>query len=165
MKPSFIRSILVCGIIIAAIIVVMYFFKKNRENVTLETLLESGASDRVVNEYLSELENAYKNDHYGGETPHETVELLIRSLRTGDIKTASYYFLPDNKEDVFEELAMAKEYKELDRLIAVLERRDAGTLLFEGAFQFNVFTAEGRQEFSIDLIKNPYTNKWKIERL
>ena len=75
------------------------------------------SEQKSAEKYLKDLEQAYKNDTYGGTTPEETLQLFIDALKKGDIDLAVKYFLPDNREEIKLDLIDAKKANKLTEVI------------------------------------------------
>ena len=132
---------------------------------------------------IRELERPYREDIYGGSTPEETYELFIQALKEGNIELAAKYFSPKRQEDWLKELQAQKEQNKLDEFIANLpnlnefekEVIDTDRVSFSKNFdapeeivelQGKKFTIPaGIATYQVVLLRNEYTNKWKIEIL
>ncbi|MEX0934135.1 MAG: hypothetical protein WD003_02700, partial [Candidatus Paceibacterota bacterium] len=76
-------------VLIIAIIGLVYYYSTNL------SLTPEQKAEKEILDYYADLEEQYKNDTFGGETPEETLELFIAALEAEDIELASKYFLPD----------------------------------------------------------------------
>lgn len=116
------------------------------------------------------LEEAYRNDTYGGKTPQETLDLFVAALRAGDVELASKYFaLDDNlgRGDWYANLVKAKNEDRFSQIIAVLERAtpDLENRTSENDFKFVVYKKNSELEADINMELSPLTKVWKIESL
>lgn len=111
-----------------------------------------------------EMEDKYRNDTYGGDTPEQTLQLFIDALKAGDTELASKYFVVDKQEEWKEKLEIGKEKGNLLAFLDILNKPKNGKEIYNGAY---IFTFSENQEIlmSIDLILNNSSNKWKIESL
>lgn len=115
-----------------------------------------------------DIEELYKNDIYGGETPEETLQMFIDALKAGDTDLASKYFMVDKQEEWRNKLVESKEKNNIIGFVSVLENIDIkkeGKKLFDGNYQFVHPLQNEKLPWIIDLVLNPLTNKWKIESL
>src|SRR3989344_4684683 len=67
---------------------------------------------------LADLERLYEEDTYGGQTPEETLELLIAALKKGDIDLASKYFLPEDRGEIEQDLMDAQKAGQLESVVS-----------------------------------------------
>jgi len=61
----------------------------------IEKYLAEREEQRFIVQYeklQQEIEEAYKNDTYGGKTPEETFDMFLDALKKGDIELASKYY-------------------------------------------------------------------------
>jgi uncharacterized protein YbaA (DUF1428 family) len=113
-------------------------------------------------------QNAYQTattesaDIYGGTTPREAVELLADALLKGDAAEASRYMADrrQDKEKMF--AAWIARGKHADIANALLQAT-AGNPTGPGAYQL-IAVDSGQAGLVVDLIQDPQTTLWKIER-
>lgn len=90
---------------------------------------------QIKNAYEKLSESNYKSDQ-GGNTPEETYDMFIATLKDGDVELASAYFVIEKHNDWFKIL---EEYKKNDLLagfIKELEEIDRKSLNFKkGMFE------------------------------
>jgi len=123
---------------------------------------------------IAEMEEAFRNDTYGGKTPEETLQLFITALEAGDIELASKYFaLEDNMNDPdyltrrkWEEGLKNTDETNIQEIIssiqrATLESRDE----FMGVAWFSIVGTDGKTQHEILLSFNKNSGVWKIESL
>ena len=123
---------------------------------------------------LDELEEAMRNDTYGGATPEETLQLFIAALEAGDIDLASKYFtLEDNMNDpdyltrrkwenIFLEI---KNGENLERLASDLKQyARLGDISNENTSGFVLYNDDGTVGLQINM-KRSSSGVWKIESL
>lgn len=121
--------------------------------------------NKILGEF-SDLENAYKNDPYGGETPEETLALFIEALKKGDADLASKYFLPEKRRKILEDITVGMEKGSIKLLLNDLIREMKKTCSsFGDECQFTTFDKNNVAEFSYSFRKNKYNNKWLMESL
>ncbi|MAZ67428.1 hypothetical protein CL652_01510 [bacterium] len=107
------------------------------------------------------LRNLYKKDTYGGETPEETLQLFISAMKAEDYELASKYYLPEQQEDVYEELAGIDEFS---FYLKILETYDQEGALFQDGVTYEIeFFKNGEQKHLERFKLNEYTGKWKLE--
>lgn len=115
---------------------------------------------------LQELKEQYENDIYGGATPEETLSLFIGALEAGDVELASKYFVIDEQEQSLISLGGIKANDNLQNIINDFGRAKLGEEIFKDHYQFTVlYESTKNAEFTIDLIKDPLSGKWKLDKL
>ena len=120
--------------------------------------------ERAALRYIQNLEEQYKNDTYGGATPEETLSLFIAALEAGDVELASKYFLPDEREEIKQNLLQASEQQ--GGFEGVIERVKKLNLVKKDnkeAF-FTIIGLDNVIQMQATLIKNQ-NNTWKITDL
>ena len=120
--------------------------------------------ERAALRYIQNLEEQYKNDTYGGATAEETLSLFIAALEAGDIELASKYFLPDEREEIKQNLLQASEQQ--GGFEGVIERVKKLNLVKKDnkeAF-FTIIGLDNVIQMQATLIKNQ-NNTWKITDL
>ena len=108
-----------------------------------------------------EMEDKYREDIYGGDTPEETLQLFIDALKAGDIDLASKYFVIDKQEEKLEELRDGEKSGGIELLLDILAKEKFGKELFEGRYKFTTYEGD-RAEFSFDLIFNSLNFSCKL---
>lgn len=116
-------------------------------------------------------EKRYKDqsaaDKYGGQTPQETLNLFADALRKGDVDLASKYFVRNTdgsvNPEVIDNLNKAKADNKLNNLIEALESASSAGSSINNHFGFEVRNEDGKLINDIGLVKNEYSNVWKIE--
>ena len=119
----------------------------------------------AYNRYWEKLNEAYKKDPYGGDTPEETLNLFIEALKAGDLELASKYFVVEKQASMLEEFKNGVNSGGLQTLIKILDYEREGYYLSPTDFEFDTFTNDNDQEFSFNLVLNQQTNKWKMYEL
>ena len=71
---------------------------------------------------IKALENYFKNDSYGGQTPPETYALYLEALKRGDLDTASLYFFWERQVEQKRKLEDLKAKGELEKYIVDLPK-------------------------------------------
>jgi hypothetical protein len=121
-------------------------------------------TEAEIGRYTEALKDAYRADTYGGATPEETLMLFKSALEKGDTDLAAKYFLLEKQNVMAEDLGAALDNGVLELLIFDLNRVSRGAPLTDERYRFYALSDAG-QEFSFDLIINPYNGIWKIESL
>ena len=124
---------------------------------------------------IAEMEEAFRNDTYGGKTPEETLQLFIVALEAGDIELASKYFaLEDNMNDPDyltrrkrdNLLLNIKNENNLDRFAKDLQQfAQPGDIVNQDSAGFVLLNNDGTVGLQIDMRFNKYSGVWKIESL
>lgn len=98
---------------------------------------------------------------FGGQTPQETLKLLVSALEKGNLNLAAKYFVSENREAVSENLARLDNTKLLGDLIKDLRNIKLGRSANEDHFIFNITDENGQTAAELELIKNKQ-GFWKI---
>lgn len=77
------------------------------------------------------LEDLYKNDKYGAETPEETFDLFIEALKNKDIELASKYFVIKKQDNWLRTLQEYKNNSLLADFIVELRNINRSNVSFE----------------------------------
>lgn len=110
-----------------------------------------------------ELEEKYKNDTYGGDTPEQTLQLFIDALKAGDTELASKYFVIEKQEEWKEDLENVKKSGTLNNMINdLLHAKKTKSEEYKTLF---VITNEKSVVTSLISIFKIPNGKWKIESL
>lgn len=110
------------------------------------------------------LEEAYKNDAYGGATPEKTLELFIEALEAKDYELASKYSVPEKQK---EDLAKMPQGVASGGLAALIDAYRNGTLKSTpyqsgDKYEIEVYPKGEEIPFGFVFLLNPYSQKWKI---
>lgn len=119
---------------------------------------------KKIERYAKQLEEAYKKDFDGGDTPEETLNLFIAALKVGNTDLAAKYFLLEEQEKQRKELQVGKEKGNIDFFLSFLMKAEnrSGN---EDERAIMTVVENGKAVMSIEFVRNPYTKKWKIESL
>lgn len=123
----------------------------------------SGAEKEYA-EQIKNLEEQYKNDTYGGNTPEETLNLFIAALKKGDTDLASKYFVVEKQGEWKGKLEETRKNSNLESFIILLQNVNlsSGGKISEDSYQFSETIDNKSIPWVISLTKNTFTNKWKI---
>lgn len=111
------------------------------------------------------LEAQYKTDTYGGATPEETLRLFVEALEKRDYELAAKYFVPEERENFAKDVLKAQESGGLTGFINAYRNGRVvppGGVGASGIYEIELFERNAEFPFGIRLIKNEFTNKWKI---
>ncbi len=115
---------------------------------------------RDANDYLERLQAEYKNDTYGGATPEETLALFIAALEKGDIELASKYFLPEDREEILNDIKDVDKNGGLGAAIERFKKMSLSSKDENWAF-FKIYDEKGNTKSQIVFSKNQQ-EIWKI---
>lgn len=134
--------------------------RENREN--REKLVE------FMN-LVNEAEERQRNDQYGGKTPEETLQLFVVALEKGDLELASKYFsLNETGEEDPRWIELLKQIREANNLtklagdLKIAVKTDYSDVI--GSCMLSTYR-NGEIIGNILLIKNKFSNLWKIEEI
>lgn len=120
----------------------------------------------IVGQYLREvktLEDGYKKNTYGGDTPEETLALFIEALKSGDADLAGKYFVPEKEKEYREIVNNWKKNNKINDIVSIIENNQNVKINQDQAFI--TISEEGIAVITIILYKNKYSQKWLIESL
>lgn len=149
------------GLILFGLIGVYFFY------VGYDNWKEKRTYDRAI-EAQRKVEEAYRNDTYGGKTPQETLDLFIEAIRAGDVELASKYFALDDalsRDKWLEYLREVKNSNLLNEMADDLAAAKEYKSLYEGNQQFILFNKDYSDSLIINFELNPISKVWKIESL
>lgn len=113
---------------------------------------------------VKQLEEEERNDPYGGSTPEETLHLLANALEKGAIDLAAKYFLLEQQAKWLENFRVAKENNHLDLYVNEVKEASDGKEIFAKHYLYTI-TEKGVATFSISLVFNEKSSRWKVEDL
>ena len=111
---------------------------------------------------IKEIEDQYKKDMYGGDTPEETIQLFIDALKKEDIDLAAKYFVIDKQEEWLDNLQKIKEKNMLAKMVKDLEREKSKKLTGDDVATFYISNDKRELALIIRTIKG-VNGIWKIE--
>ena len=120
---------------------------KNQNNVSVKIFEDKNIADKFSD--------------FGGQTPQETLELLILALEKNDLALATKYFISENRRLVSEDLARLSNTNLLGDLIKDLKNIKLGKLLDETRYYFEIVDETGQAAAALELVKNQ-KGLWKI---
>ena len=88
---------------------------------------------------------------------------FIKALHDGNIDLAAKYFVADKQAQWVRDLAIRKERGVLTDVMGIFIRADDGKYPDPDHYLYTVVNQKGQNEFSIRLVRNSATNKWKIQ--
>ena len=122
-------------------------------------------TEREYMRYLEVQEMARRADNYGAATPEGTLALFIEALRAGDAELASKYFLVEKQEEYKEAVENWTRLGKNENIAAMFEMGDEPFIDGIGTAYIRIPLEEAGPQMEILLIKNNYSQKWKIESL
>ncbi len=158
------------AIILLLIILVAIYIIKNRMRIISD--LNSLVQLMAFYKYYYGLQLAMKFDTYGGQTPQETLDLFIDALKKGDVKLASKYFVlrEDGSRDpeILDILKIKKSNGSLPEIINIAQNLKPveDYKESENAYSHIFITPDdqGMAQSWMIIVKNKYSQLWKIER-
>lgn len=76
----------------------------------------------IAQKNFNELKTNLLNDDNGGATPVETIRLFKEALETGDLKTASKYFIYEKQEQIFQDIENFQKEGKFPTLLGYLDQ-------------------------------------------
>lgn len=111
------------------------------------------------------IEETYRTDTNGGETPEETLDLFVAALEAGDAGLAASYFVLEKRGEMERAVNNWKKNEGIDLVISSLQEAEEGNFLGNSKYQIPIVGDDGVVSITIDLIKNQHSQKWLIESL
>ncbi len=112
------------------------------------------------------LEEAYRMDTNGGETPEETLDLFVAALETGDAGLAASYFVPEKRGEMEKTVKNWIRNNRVEFIVSLLNK-----IVFDqkeikdGRYLVEAVNDDKEVELSVTFFKNPNSQKWLIESL
>lgn len=111
------------------------------------------------------LEEQYRNDTYGGDTPEETLRLFVEALEAKDFNLAAKYYLPEYQNQEAEELENASRTGHLATYVDILKKKGEG-VAFDDMTTYEIHFLENGERIHTEQFQlNPFSKKWKISRI
>lgn len=151
-------------VILLGISIFFYYQYKNQDPLLNLMDLKDIKSVEQYDEYVAVLENAYKNDNYGGATPRETLDLFIQALEKGDTDLASKYFVPEKQRQMAEDLRIGKSNGTIKNSIELVRHYSSDSPISGEKYFMSYKTDIGLSAQAMFLL-NRFTNIWKIDSL
>jgi hypothetical protein len=118
------------------------------------------------NEKSAALEEAYKNDPYGGSTPEETLQMYIEALGKGDIEMAVNLFAVEDREKAFDRLSMTMDNGNLTWFADVLRNKNGVNNVYcsdiSAECSVTFYSNEKEQIHFEKMKRNGFSLKWKL---
>lgn len=152
-SKSFIRSVIVLVLILSSGFLGLWFLGGEKIDIK-----NQGAS-QINTELNKEPSDGFGK--FGGETPQETLEMLINALLKNDLDSAVKYFIPENRKVVSEDLSRLENIKLLGDLMKDLKNIKSGKLKNENLYRFEILDEDGQTSAELELMKNQ-EGFWKI---
>lgn len=129
--------------------------------------LEPQRELRAILKFQKAIEEIYRRDKYGGQTPEETFNLFLEALKKNDLDLASKYFVLDKQETWRQNLETIKANGHLDEMIEDLSKAEKGEVDDDEARYYMHYIDEdgGTVASPIILEKNKLSGVWKISVL
>ena len=120
--------------------------------------------EQAAMQRIKEIEDQYKKDMYGGDTPEETIQLFIDALKKEDIDLAAKYFVIDKQEEWLDNLQKIKEKNMLAKMVKDLERERYRDEISQTLISYTI--ANDQKEVALTIYMTQISNGiWKIERM
>ena len=120
--------------------------------------------EQAAMQRIKEIEDQYKKDMYGGDTPEETIQLFIDALKKEDIDLAAKYFVIDKQEEWLGNLQKIKEKNMLAKMVKDLERERYRDEISQTLISYTI--ANDQKEVALTIYVTQVSNGiWKIERM
>lgn len=117
--------------------------------------------------YVEVQDLAERADNYGSTTPEGTLALFIEALKKGDAELASKYFLVEKQKEYKEAVINWTTLGKNTNIAAMFELMKKPVFDEETGLAYFRTMVEGTGDLPIEIsmIKNKYSQKWKIESM
>lgn len=126
-----------------------------------------GLTAQLFQYQTDRLEEQYKNDTYGGDTPEETLRLFVEALEKGDFALAAKYYVPEKQAEALVDIHAAASSGGMERFMVAYKEgtKKTGQSVATGDYGIEIFPKGDDTPFSMQFTENPFTHKWKITEL
>lgn len=123
-----------------------------------------GLAAQLFKYQADQLQEQYKNDTYGGDTPEETLRLFVEALEQKDFALAAKYYVPESQRQALKDFEDAKDLGGLERFTVAYRTgtQKTGKSEATGDYGIEIFPRADTTGFYIQFTKNNFTNRWKI---
>lgn len=112
------------------------------------------------------IEETYRTDTNGGETPEETLDLFVSALEDGDAGLAASYFVPEKRGEMGDTVKNWEKNNRLEFIIEMLKSITFEQKNIDGEMYLaEVMNQNKEVELSVSFLKNQHSQKWLIESL
>lgn len=123
----------------------------------------SGAYWQYLQNKSASLEKQYREDTYGGATPEETLKLFVAALEKKDYTLASKYFIPEKQVENLKKMPEGIKSGGLMALVNAYHNGKIELTTVGDSAEIKIYGVAEKAPFLFRLIKNRFTNEWKIE--
>lgn len=124
--------------------------------------------DQAVKKWEAALQQPYREDTDGGQTPEETWAMFLDALKKGDVALASKYVAITKQGEYKESLEKAKKEERLGGWIKEMETleedKDSRSIEGKAYYSYRYFDKEFKKDLWAQVVfyLNPLTKVWKI---
>ena len=159
------RSFVLIFILVIAILVGGYYWWRNYRPYDITVGWNDVKNDADMLRYARSLVSAYKKDTIGFDTPEKTFDAFREALKAGDYELAAKYFVPEKQGEMLRSFKTSSKNGFMDKQVELLYLSNKKVVLFDDQVRFRANDVENDYSFSYDLVKNSYTNIWKMSEL
>lgn len=122
-----------------------------------------GLAAQLLHYQSQQLDEQYKNDTYGGDTPEETLRLFIKAIEKKDFNLAAKYYVPERQKEV-EKILNSSESSKLRQTVNDYKESEIKVTKLGDSndYEIRVTPRQSRPPYYIQLMQNTFTGKWKI---
>lgn len=121
------------------------------------------AAAKVMQYQEEQTKKAYQADAYGGDTPEETLKLFVDALEKKDFALAAKYYVPE-KQQIVLKLMISSKSDATNPFVSAYKigKSTSSFATSTGQYGIDITSKDNNDPYRIRLMKNPFTNKWKI---
>ena len=126
-------------------------------------------NEYLQNKYLKEfaaLEDAYRQDKNGGDTPEETLEMLVTALEKGDAGAAANLFVPEKRKEMKKQFTAGLKSGGVELFLLSVKNNKLEGIVLDNGYRYQIIDDDDDEVIlSVDFTFNERSNRWLIESL
>jgi len=111
------------------------------------------------------LKAEYRNDTYGGATPEETLRLFITAFKASDLELASKYFIIEKQAEYLAKMQNWVKLGKGEEVIGRISETSIHGNIDSGYVSMDAQLDDSEIPYSIELVRNEDTQKWKLNNM
>lgn len=154
------------GVLIGVVVIAggCDYWQKNKPYDITAGWSDVQSEDDVIR-YAKSLINAYEKDTVGFATPEETFDAFRGALKAGNYELAAQYFVPEKQSEMLRLFKIGVDNGAIHTQVNHLYLPNKKIILNDEEVRFRADDEKDSYSFSYDLVKNTYTNIWKMSEL
>lgn len=152
-------------LLIATVYAKSYFDWRGDYDVAHTDDYARGLAAQLFKYQADRLEEQYRNDTYGGDTPEETLRLFVEAIEKKDFDLATRYYLPEKQVEARKNFSLPEATTGILNFISAYRRGKIKEVSYKSPddYGIEVYAPGSEVPYYIKFVKNTFTGKWKIE--